>query len=101
MKRFLIIEWLIETIDAYGDIIEVTHADTYAEALKWAEGQEQPTQIGLVRDRGNEVDGLVDRQWAYIEADSGKLPDHFSDSGGCIGPAVPARYHNELNRMEG
>lgn len=95
-------EWLIEIIDLDGgsddlddaDIIEVNHADTYAEALKYAESQEQPVRIGLVRDRGNDLDGLLDRQWAYLTAGTmGTLPECFDG-----GAKVPARFHNELKR---
>jgi hypothetical protein len=90
-------EWLVEEIDEHGDIIEVHHLDSYAEARASAALVEgYTTAIGLVRDRGNELDGLLDRQWAYIE--DGKLPERFSDSGGSEGPLVPARFHHELER---
>jgi hypothetical protein len=101
------IEWLGETLDWYEgcgddpDIVEVCHFDRFKEALAWAaseggtDGPQPPCQIGLVRDRLDD-EGVVDRQWAYIE--DGKLPERFSDSGGSEGPLVPARYHRELER---
>ena len=101
MTTYITYEWLVETLDLDSadsaddaDIIEVYHADTYAEALKWAEQEEQPVRIGLVRDRGNNLDGLIDRQWAYLDAGTmGALPEHFDG-----GIKVPARYHRELER---
>ena len=105
MKTYVQYEWLIETLDLDNcptddaddaDIIEVNHADTYAEALKWAESQEQPVRIGLVRDRGNDIDGVIDRQWAYLSAGTmGTLPKYFDG-----GTPVPARFHNELKRSK-
>lgn len=93
-KTFITIEWLAETMDDYGDIYDIYHADTYAEAKRWAEGHTCRVDIGLVRDRGNDADGVIDRQWAYIE--DGKLPARFSACGGPDGPKVPARYHKEI-----
>jgi hypothetical protein len=101
MKSKVNIEWLVEALDYYEgcgddpDIFEVVHRDTYAEALATAAQAELPTRIGLVRDRGNDVEGIIDRQWAYIN--DGKLPARFDWGGGEDGGAlVPARYHREL-----
>jgi hypothetical protein len=102
-------EWLVETLDLDNcnsddaddaDIIEVYHADTYAEALKWAEQADQPVRIGLVRDRGNDLEGLLDRQWAYLTAGTmGTLPERFDWGGGeTNGAKVPERFHRELKR---
>jgi hypothetical protein len=94
MKSIVTIEWLAEKLDFYGDIIEVVHCDTYAEAREVRQSTMHKVDIGLVRDRGNDTEGLIDRQWAYIE--KGKLPERFSDSGGAKGPLVPAKYHREI-----
>jgi hypothetical protein len=48
-----------------------------------------------VRNTGNEIDGLQDRQWAYVK--DGKLPVFFEDSAGNeTAIKVPARFHAEL-----
>ena len=53
--------------------------------------------FGLVRDEGNEIDGLTDRYWAYVKG--GKLPEYFSDSMGVpIKIKVPKRFHAILNQ---
>jgi hypothetical protein len=91
-------EWLAEDVDEYGDVIEVHHFDTFAEAMKHVSPHPYQTQIGVVRDRGNDVEGLIDRQWAYL--DEGKLPVRFSYGGGEEGPLVPARFHNEVKRAK-
>ena len=98
MKSDVTIEWLVEELDSNGDIYNVIHCDTYAAATKAAGWSDSETDIGLVRDRGNKVDGLLDRQWAYLQ--DGKLPERFSDSGGNEGPLVPPRYHLEIQRSK-
>src|SRR5262245_19081151 len=93
-------EWVIEIIeDEYNDIENLTHADTYAEALKAAEAMREDLQpghhieIGLVRDAGDEIDGLQDRQWAYIGwEEDGKLPARFDG-----GASIPARFRREVS----
>jgi hypothetical protein len=105
-KSTVIIEWLVEVLEAPdadgdGDIYETTVCDTYAEAVRMAAQLCEAHslhhhRIGLVRDRGNDIEGIIDRQWAYVGPD-GKLPTHFDWCGGETGGAmVPARYHKEL-----
>jgi hypothetical protein len=100
MKSDIRIEWLVEEIDEHGEIIEVTHCDSYLQARRFAGLSDAPqVDIGLVRDRGNDTDGLINRQWAYIDAD-GKLPIRFEDSGGSEGALVPPGYHREIERSK-
>jgi hypothetical protein len=99
MKTIVSIEWLVEEIDSDGDIIDVHHVDSYAEAVRFARvcrvENDVKTDIGLVRDRGNDLEGIIDRQWAYV--DHGKLPERFDWGGGEDGGAkVPAKYHREI-----
>lgn len=102
MTRNLInYEWVIELIDEYGDIIDVHHADAYAEAVKRKDQflADPPNwldhiDIGLVRDVGNDVDGLIDRSWAYMLPD-GNLETDFSYGGGETGVHVPKRFIKE------
>jgi hypothetical protein len=99
-------EWVIEGIDAWGDIEDVHHADTYVEALKLAghlRGVWPSVDVGLVRDVGNDVEGLTDRAWAYVV--DGKLPETFNYGGADeelgipdqdSGIPVPKRFHAEV-----
>jgi hypothetical protein len=84
-------EWTAEKIDAYGDIIDTFHGDTYAEALEWAEEQDGPVDIGLVRDVGDDINGLTDRQWAYLDESWLKLPATFNQ-----GAKMPLRFFREI-----
>jgi len=81
-------EWVIEGVDEFGDIQDVNHTDSLKKALEVAEivKTEWPrVEIGLVRDRGDEIDGLQDRQWAYLT--DGVLPTKFDG-----GAQVPKRF---------
>jgi len=95
------IEWLLEELEEDGsadpDILDTHCFPTLAEARAFAAQCDLPLRFGLVRDRGDDLEGIVDRQWAYVE--DGKLPERFDWGGGEDGGAkVPARYHNELKR---
>lgn len=74
-------EWIVEKLDEFGDIQDISPSDTYAQALRYRdfyrnEGAEE-IEVGLVRNRWNDIDeDLEDRQWAYLDED-GKLPDKF------------------------
>lgn len=97
MGSKIIIEWLVEEMEsaeADADIVDTHVFDTLAEARAFAADMPH-ARLGLVRDRGNDIDGLIDRQWAYVAA--GALPERF-DWGGDEegGAAVPARFHREL-----
>jgi hypothetical protein len=104
-------EWDVETLDAAPseangfdpDILEHYHCETYAEALSMAahySAEGWPNRIVLVRDVGNDLDGLTDRAWAYMK--DGKLPETFSYAGASnyedSGIAVPKRFHREAER---
>ncbi len=97
MKNEVRYEWVIEILELEDDpeygpqIVEVNHADTYADALKFA--RDIPRyHIGLVRDEGNDVEGLVDRAWAYME--DGKLPERFTE--GLRSYEVQKKFHKEV-----
>jgi hypothetical protein len=86
-------EWVIEPVDQYGDIVESDHADSFEDAMKRAAGWRQEwkrVEVGLVRELGDDVEGLQDRQWAYIE-DDGTLPAKFDG-----GARVPKRFMSEI-----
>lgn len=76
-------EWIRETCDSDGDIINVDHFDQQPDA-------KEGTEVALVRDDWH--DGMSDRLWAYADAD-GTLPTHFSDSAGAqTSIRVPKRF---------
>jgi hypothetical protein len=91
-------EWVIETVDAYGDIQSVWHNDKFKEAAATAAflkaDGEQRVEVGLVRDDINDYDeNLEDRQWAYLE--DGVLPAKFDG-----GAKVPKRYLAEVAKAQ-
>ena len=73
-----------------ADIVENCACDTLADALATAE-QWSHSLIELVRDVGNEADGITYRQWALLT--NGKLPNEFDG-----GAKVPKRFHDECRR---
>lgn len=81
-------EWTVEKADADGDIQDVVHCDSLEAARVEAAYLEHyaKAEIALVRDVGNQIDGLIERGWAYLDAD-GRLPSHFDDHS-----AVPKRF---------
>lgn len=76
------IEYLMEEIDEYGDILNVHYSDTFPGY------PEKGIEVGLMRDDDK------GRSWAYIT--NGKLPENFLDAYGRIVAKVPQRYHKEL-----
>lgn len=94
-------EWDIETVDiSMGpvespdvDIIEHRHSATCPTVAI------RPDQrLVLVRDVWCNVDGLIDRQWAYVIGRG--LPEYFSSTVGKTGTRVPKRFHDELKRCQ-
>jgi hypothetical protein len=92
-------EWCIEhyTDDEFQDITNNDFSDTLNfKANDFEANEGEKTRLVLVRNEGNDNDGLEDRHWAYVEND--KLPKFFTDAmGEIIGYEVPQRFHKELN----
>ncbi len=94
MKTKISYEWVIETLDAAGEIDDVNHADTFPGF------PDSDTHIGLVRDERNTFDGdLENRSWAYIK--DGKLPEYFTQPSPVEGQEikvarVPAKFHHAV-----
>lgn len=96
-------EWDVEELDAPStaedpEILDHNHCDTFAQALVILSRLDAPGRIVLVRDVGNDVEGLTDRAWAYLK--DGQLPETFTygadeDSG----IRVPQRFHDEVARV--
>lgn len=86
MRNKIIYEWCIETLDENEDVIDNSFWDELPK-----EPLEENQQLCLVRNEGNEADGLTDRLWAYVE--NGKLPEYFTDANGCVvSIKVPQKY---------
>jgi hypothetical protein len=87
-------EWIVETLEG-EDIVDVIHCNSYGHAVDVARliaAKGTAVAIGLVRDQGNETEGLQNRQWAYLDKD-GRLPEWFDGRN-----AVPKKYHREVER---
>lgn len=86
-------EWDCETIDpASMDVVSHLHGDLVN--LPWSEPH---TRIVLVRDVGNDEDGLLERHWAYVDPGSKMLPSHFADEcGNETLVRVPQKFHREI-----
>ena len=84
-------EWVVEEHDQYGDIIDPLFFETYKEAIRESLDCVGYYEIALVRNTGNDEDGLTDRQYAYVNDD--ELPEEFD-----LGNRVPARFHSEVRK---
>jgi hypothetical protein len=91
-------EWAIETLDRpdspEAEIVDVDHADTYAEAAGRA-GRLTHARIALVRD-WEDATGYGGRAWAYVEA--GALATHLEDASGRQVVPVPKRFRLQFDR---
>lgn len=92
-------EWTVETLEDPTDpdsgIIDTVACDSLTQALHLM-AAEDDCRLVLVRNVGNDVEGLTARLWAYVE--DGKLPDYFEDGGAETAIRVPAKFHAELAR---
>ena len=84
MRSKVSYEWTLETMEG-EDVAELDFADSLSEYSTVNPSQRHV----LVRDWGNENQGLQDRQWAYVEG--WRLPDEFDG-----GAKVPQRFQSEL-----
>ena len=90
-------EWVYENVDECGGIEEV-FGDSAAEVfsnISSTDGDPQDWlwRIALVRYLGNDDDGVVDRDYAYVDND--KLPIKFKNQDF----GVPQRFHKELAQL--
>lgn len=103
-------EWDVEELSEADtgnndpEIVDHNHHDTYAEALAFANGPHmsgdgKPWRIVLVRDVGNDDEGLTDRAWAYLDFKTLRLPDWFEYGAGEISTIrVPKKFQAEIDR---
>ena len=95
MKNKIRYEWTLETIEL-GEIIDNDFSDKLDFDI--AKVLDVPYyDLGLVRNEGNEIDGVNERYWAYVK--EGKLPDNFKTAmGEDTGIKIPNRFHDELKK---
>ena len=89
-------EWIVEQVNADGDIIDTNAYDSASDAyhaMACAPEHGCHYELGLTRNTGNNDAGLTGRSWAYVDKD-GNLPANFTD--GDANGAVPQRFHGEL-----
>jgi hypothetical protein len=79
-------EWLYETIDAHGSIVDVDHTDELCQL------PEVGVDVGVVCYIDNTP------SWAYIQ--NGALPAMFRDAYDRETIEVPQRFHDELNAYQ-
>lgn len=86
-------EWDYEIVDLDSmDVLDHWHED---KLTGFGRPLEENERLVLVRNEGNEGEGLEDRLWAYVE--DGKLPQYFSNANGNqTGYKVPLKYRSEL-----
>jgi len=93
-------EWTIEDTDKHGDIHETQPMGSVIEAITRSRAEsyvENCTPVlVLVRQEGNQDEGLQDRQWAYLE--SGELPIEF-DGGAVVPKYILNEYLNSLKKL--
>lgn len=96
MRTEVIYEWTLETL-VDGDIVDSDFSDTLSFFTKEDLNNKH---LGLVRNEGNEIEGLVSRLWAYVE--DGKLPEIFTNEQGLpTAYLVPKRFHSDLKKYLG
>jgi len=103
MRNQIIYEWDWELFDTESDdILDHVHFDKMSDypSNPYSHEDGKSARLVLVRDEGNEDDGVVDRMWAYVE--NGKLPEEFAYAGAGEmrpnGVRVPKKFHKQLER---
>ena len=95
-------EWDTETIDENGDVHDHNFFESpLFDRFVWTDGEgnqvaadlDDNEELVLVFNTGNAHEGITDRAWAYVDLDTGKLPEKFDN-----GRKVPKRFHAELER---
>ena len=96
MRNNIFYEWKVEQwIDE--DIEDFEHFDKLADALKEEPIKGATIKICLVRDEGNEDEGLLDREHAYIK--DSMLQNYESPDGDPYTEySPPVKYQKEVER---
>lgn len=90
MRNTVSYEWDYERTDEHGDILDHNHADRLSQFAI----EDITDSLVLVRDLGNENEGLQERTFAYVK--DNKLPEYFTDGAGNPIHKVPKRFNEEL-----
>lgn len=90
MRNTITYEWTLETLEG-EDVVD----SDFSDSLSFDKDQLPGKDLGLVRNVGNEAQGITDRSWAYVK--DGALPEYFTDSAGARIAKVPERFIKELN----
>ena len=85
-------EWCIEYTDQFGDIHDHDRSPILAELYPTLDYEHLHPRVCLIRDQGNDDDGLLERGYAYPV--DGVMPSEFD-----CGHKVPAKYHKEWARI--
>lgn len=84
-------EWEAQEIDANGDIQDLDYSEDLAELL----ARRPSRTFCLVRQTGNDDDGVNTREWAYLDLFDGfELEEEFTD-----GRRVPKKFHAVVARI--
>lgn len=95
MRNELTYEWVVEYCDENGDIQDLNHSEILKDlGVGSREHPQGWVQVALTRIVGNEDYGMLDRRYAYIDPDTGKLPAEFD-----TGHKVPNRFHEQVVSM--
>jgi len=84
-------EWVFEELDENGDIVDPLFSDSFKEAKSYRDQMvsNYGYDIALVKYIGNNEDGILDRQYAYIKDEA--LPATFPDR-----TKVPVKFRKEV-----
>lgn len=82
-------EWALESVNVDDDIEDSYFSDSLKEVKNTEPCDGCTGRIALIRNDGNEDDGLKDRQYAYFQ--NGMLVMYFDG-----GIKVPKRFLNEV-----
>lgn len=95
-------EWDIETWDpATEEILDHYHADKLEDLLPHFVRQDPTMRLVLIRETGDQVDGITSRLWAYV-GDNWSLPRTFEEAGEVeTEVAVPQRFHRMIAKAGG
>jgi len=100
-KNQIYYEWCVESVvRETGDIEDLNFVGTFACARSEPQTDDRyDYEIVLVRNEGNEDEGVTGRLWAYVE--DGVLPEFFANaSGNATNVKVPKKFHKETKKTE-
>lgn len=90
-------EYWLEHGEEVDDIVDQRFSDSVSDFIAVVRTDSKRYRLVLVRTVGNNVEGIVDRAWAYCVEVNGRmeLPETFDN-----GKAVPKKYKKELERAQ-